>query len=878
MPLPTKIASLFRSLFHKERLDRELDAELRAYLDMLTEEKIKAGLTPQQARRQARLELGGMEQVKMKVREVRFGTTLETVWQDVRYGLRMLRKNPGFTTVAVLTLALGIGANTAIFSVVNAVLLRPLPYPEPENLVLVCETNPDHPRNWCGGSPGNLWDWRRQSQTLETIGLGRSWRFGLKNAEGKFEGVAGGVATTGMFEALRVRPVLGRLFQRGDHNPGRDHVAIISHKLWQSRFGGDADIVGQSINLDEETYTVVGVLPVRFEVSYLEWVDLWIPLWSERAEWRFWRGFRPYARLAPGRTLEEARAEMKIIATRLSEQYPETNTEWGIAVDRLHDRMVLSVRPALLVFLGAVGFVLLIACANTANVMLARATGRERELAIRAALGADRTRTVRFLLTESLILASLGGGAGVLLALWMVDLFVAMAPSGFPRLEEVGVDGRALGFTLLLSVVTSVLFGLFPAWHASRVNLNTVLKEGRQSRGGRDSQRARSGLVVAEVALALVLLTGAGLLIRSFVTLTDWQPGFDTNNLVTFSVFPPLGKYKGNSQLAALYRQINREVSALPGVVSVGEVSAGPLFGGGDGVSEFYVEGRPIPPEGKLPVVAWFDCGPDYFRTMGIPLERGRFFTYADTQSTPLVAIINETMARRHWPGEDPIGQQVHLRLIKSTFEIVGVVGDVQPFDPRQPVEPKIYWPLEQGMRGATFYAVRTATDPTGMIPSIRARLEEVEPEMSVSSVATLDQHIARKLVRPKFQMTLLGIFSGIAFAIAMMGIYGVISYSVSQRTHEIGIRMALGAQPGDILKMVVGQGMLLVIVGVGIGLMGAFALTRFLESLLFGVAPTDPATFAAVAAVLAAVALLACYLPARRATKVDPMVALRYE
>ncbi|MFQ5696326.1 MAG: ABC transporter permease, partial [Terriglobia bacterium] len=360
---------------------------------------------------------------------------MDTLWQDLRYGVRMLAKKPGFTLVVVLTLALGIGTTTAIFSFVNGVLLRPLPYPEPDNLVLVCETNPDHPVNWCGGSPGNLWDWRRESHTLETIGLGRGWEFGLENDDEKFESVAGGVATTGMFEALRARPVLGRLFERGDHDAGRDHVAIISHKLWQSRFGGAPDILGQSVNLDEEIHTVVGVLPAGFEVPYLEWVDVWIPLWSQRVDWRGWRGLRPYARLDSGHTLEEARAEMKTIAARLSAQYPKTNTRWAIVVDRLHDRMVASVRPALWVFLGAVGFVLLIACANVANLLLARATGREKEVAIRAALGVGPMRMVRFLLTETLILALLGGGAGVLLALWMVDLFVAMAPGGFPRLK-----------------------------------------------------------------------------------------------------------------------------------------------------------------------------------------------------------------------------------------------------------------------------------------------------------------------------------------------------------------------------------------------------------------------------------------------------------
>jgi putative ABC transport system permease protein len=798
--------------------------------------------------------------------------------QDLRYSLRAVQRSPAYTAAVVLTLALGIGGSTAIFSFVNGVLLRPLPYSEPQDLVFVCETHPERHSDWCGGSPANLWDWREASRTLETIGLGRSWSFGLKDERGKFRSLRGGVATVGMFDALRAGAQLGRLFQESDHHEGQDRVAILSHSLWQSRFGSDPEVLGRRLNLDENAYFVVGVLPDGFEVPYLETVELWIPLWSDRVGWRSWRGLRPYGRLAPGVTLAEARAEMKTIAARLAGEYPETNADWDVEVVRLQDHMVASVRPALLLFLGAVGLVLLIACANVANLLLTRTTGRQKELGLRAALGAGRGGIIRLLLTEGLVLALLGGGAGILLALWLVGFFVSLAPPGFPRLDEVRLDGGVLLFALTLSALTSLLFGILPAWQSSRVDLHSALKEGGRAIASGSSSRTRSALVVAEVALSLVLLVGAGLLLRSFVNLTDWEPGFETDHLVTFSVFPPMGKYQEPGRLGTLYRRINEELTSLPGVLSAGEVSAGPLFGGGDGVTEFWVEGRSVPAEGEFPTVDWFDCGPGYFRTMGIPLLQGRYFGAADDAGAPRVAIINETMARRHWPGEDPVGERLHVEVHDAGVEIVGVVADVPSFDPREPVAPQIYWPLDQAMRGATFYAVRTDLEPSRTVASIRAALEGIEPEMALGSVSTLGERIGRELVRPRFHMLLVGIFSGVAFLIAMIGIYGVISYGVARQAHEIGIRRALGAQHRHVLGRVLRSGAALAGLGVVLGTLGALGLTRLLQSLLVEVGPTDPWTFAVVALSVLVVSLLACAIPAWRAIRVDPMVTLRHE
>lgn len=799
------------------------------------------------------------------------------LFDDPREAWLSLRRSPGFSATVVLTLALGVGGSVAMFAFVNGVLLRPLPYPRADRIVQVCETHPER-SGWCGAAPGNLWDWQEQSSTLATVGLGRTWPLSLQAAEGRFEGVDGGIATVGLFETFQVQPQVGRLFERDDHRAGGDHVAVLSNSLWTRRYGADPGIVGRSIDVDTESYRVIGVLPAGLEIPYLESVELWLPLWADRVDWRHWRGLMPFGRLADGVSLEQARAQMATLGRALAERYPETNGDWGIRVEDLRSRMVASVRGPLWIFLAAVGLVLAIACINAAILFLARGSTLERELAMRQALGAARGRLLRMLLGQSLLLALLGGGLGVLVAWVTVRLFIGLAPRGFPRIEEVSLDGRVLVFAVVLSVFTSLAFGLFPAWRSSRSDPSLLLRGGSGARGATSSQRARTAMVVAEMALATVLLIGAGLLARSFLNLVDWQPGFEVDRLITFSVFPPGGKYSDRESLAGLYRRIREELSSLPGVVSAGEVSAGPLFGGGDGSTELQIEGRPEVARAELPLVHWYDCGPRYFQTMGIPLVRGRWFGPQDRFGSPPVAIVNETMAQRHWPDGNPVGKRVFIANHDTWFEVVGVVADTSPFDPRTAVEPEIYWPLEQFLRGATFYAVRTEGDPASLIPAVRDRLSSIDPDLSVGSLATLEERIGRELIEPRFQMMLLGLFSVVAFVVAMVGIYGVTSYAVIQRTRELGIRRALGAQTGALLSSVLRAALLTSLVGLLLGLAGGLALARFLRSLLVEVTVTDPATLLSVAVLLLGVALAAASIPALRATRIEPTECLRQE
>ncbi len=794
---------------------------------------------------------------------------------DLRYSFRLLGKSPGFTLVAVLTLALGIGANTAIFSVVNGILLRPLPFPGSDRLASLCETH-HSVSGFCVASPPNVEDWSRQSRTFAVMGIGRSWPFILKSDEGN-QSIDGGIATPGFFRVLEAKAHLGRLLAPEDLETGRNRVAILSSALWRSRFGAEPGILGRAITLDDERYTVIGVLPEGFRVPQHERVELWTPLhFDPRDERRRdWRGFMAIGRLAEGNTLEQAREEMDVIARRLAVQHPETNGEWSVSMTPLHERVVGGARPALLVFLAAVGFVLLIGCANVANLSLARAARRRREYAVRAALGAGRRRLLRLMLAESLLLSLLGGSAGLVLAIWGVDAFVALAPGGIPRLDEVGVDGRVLGFTAGLSVLASFIFGMAPYLHATRLDLNEFLKEGE----GRLLERSRLGirgtLVVTEVSLALVLVVGAGLLARSFLALTRWEPGFPTENLLTVWLLSSSGKYPEGQQVAALYQGAVEEVAALPSILSAGAVSAGPLFGGIER-DEFLIEDRPEPPPGERPVARWFDVGPGYFSTLGTPLLRGRDFTDRDVAGAPGVAVINQTMARRHWPGRDPLGERltVHGRVMT----IVGVVADVPPLRPGDPIHSEIYWPQRQAPRLATHLVMRTSTDPSAAIQPVRRRLERVDPDLVISRFATMEQLMDRQLVRPRFNLLLVGIFACVALVLAGVGIYGVIACSVAQRTREIGVRIALGAGKSDILRAVIRQGMAPALIGLLLGLVGALFLTSALGSLLAGVEPTDPLTFAGTALLLALVALSACYIPARRAARIDAMVALRHE
>jgi putative ABC transport system permease protein len=801
---------------------------------------------------------------------------IDALAADLRGAVRYFRRLPGFTLVVLLTLGVGIGATTTIFSLVHGVLLRPLSYPNPDRLVMVCETSPEMSTDSCAASPANWADWRRRSRVIETFGLGRNWPFGVRQ-EGRTRGVSGGIATPGLFETFGARPALGRLFDSRDIEPGTSRVAIVSHGFWQSWLGGSKDAVGGRLEIEGEVYEIVGVLPPDFTVPRLQNVELWIPLWPERLPMRGWRGFLSFGRLASGATLTQAQAEMDAVRAGLAREFPETNAAWGVHVESLLDRTVRGVRPALLIFFAAVSLVLVIACANVANLFLARGASREREFAVRLALGASRRRLVQQLLLESFLLALCGGAIGVLGAYWAMDAFAALAPAWFPRLDAVHLDGGVLAFTMAVTTSASLFFGLAPALQAARVDLNRTLRDAGSAGGRGATRRAREILVITEIALACLLLVGAGLLLRSFGRLLDWKPGFDRGNLAFVQVFASSGKYPTAGQRIDLFRRCVEEIRALPSVVAAGAGSALPLFGG-DGAQEFFVEGRPEPGAGQKPSVRWYDVDPDYFRTLRIPLERGRLITAADGPGAPRVAVINETMARRYFAGEDPVGRRVHMVAYETTLEIVGVVGDVQPFRPDEAPEAEIYWPFAQASRGAIVLIARTAGPPSDLLPAIQSRLATLDPDLDIGRMTTMDAQVADELVNPRFNLILVGVFALVATLMALIGIYGVVSFSTAQRTREIGVRMALGALRGDILRMVLGQGLALAAAGLAAGLVGAFCLTRFLRALLVGVEPADPATFTAISLLFLAVAAAACYLPARRATRVDPLVALRHE
>ncbi|HZS07622.1 MAG TPA: ABC transporter permease [Blastocatellia bacterium] len=803
---------------------------------------------------------------------------MHTLLQDLRYTFRTMMRSPAFSLLVVSILALGIGANTAIFSFVNGVLLRPLPFPEPERLVTLAERNPEKARYLDIASPRNLEDWQKQSRTIEQFGAWRDWRFHISTPEGP-KGVQAGIASPGLFSVLGVKPVAGRTFLPEEDQPGHNHVVLITHSYWQSQFGSDPHVINQPLTLDNESFTIVGVLPPEFETLGFGWVKVWAPLSVDPDQFlgRHVRNRRVWARLKTGVTLREAQAEMSGIAEQLAAAYPKENAGWSVSVTSLHESEVGDIGRTLMVFLGAVGFVLLIACANVANLLLARAATRRREFAIRAALGAGRWRIIRQALTESIVLALAGGALGLALAVWLIDLFLAISPDTIPRAGQVKLDTFVLAFTFALSLLTGALFGLAPGVQAARVNLIEVMKGGTRGSFSGLGFGLRSLLVVAQVALALVLLVGAGLLGRTFVQMMTLKPGYNPEHLLTVSVFSPYTRLKTGKDIAAFYQRVTEEIETIPGVRSVGVTSAGPQFGGFEDI-EVLPEGQPASPSGDYPRARYYNVGPDYFHTLQVPVLKGREFTTRDNDSAPAVAVINETMARGFWPGENPVGKRLTLVREKDTVEIVGVVGDVRRYGLDDRVSPEIYWPYMQRVRGASYFAIRTGGEPSGLAAAVRSHILKVAPDASVSAISTMDQLVASSLRRPRFNLILLAIFAVTALLLAAAGLYGVMSYSVAERTREIGIRLALGAQRQNILRLVVGQGLVLTVAGVIIGQAGAFALTRLMTSLLSGVSATDPLTFVMIALLLTFVALLACYLPARRATKVDPMTALRHE
>jgi putative ABC transport system permease protein len=805
--------------------------------------------------------------------------------QDFRYGARMLGKKPGFTLVAVLTLGLGIGANTAIFSVVNAVLLNPLPYREPDRLIQFWETNPLKSWTQATIAPANLFDWQKQNQSFDEIaaymGSDKSGPgiAGLQlTGGGEPERVKALFVTGNVFSVLGVDAMIGRTLREEETREGKHTVVVLGHALWQRRFGGDPGIIGQTISLNGRNREVVGVMAPDFYFPSKE-IEMWVPMgwnYEQIARLRRPHFLRAVGRLKAGVTTEQARAEMTAIASRLEEQYPDTNTQMGVGMGSLKEWIVGDTRLPLMLFLVAVGLVLLIACGNVANLLLARAAARTREVAIRTALGARRGRIIRQLLTENLMLSLVGGAFGVLLALWSKELLVAFSPGNIPRLEEASLDARVLGFTFGLTLLTTLIFGLAPALHASKPNLVATLKEGGQ-KGGLQGGRVRNGLVIAEVALALVLVIGAGLMIRSFLRLQQVDPGFNPNNVLTLSVGLPGPKYPEASQAITFFEQAEQRIRALPGVIDVGATNVAALKGSGY-TNDMTIEGAP--PEDYVREIRHKTVTFDYFRAMGIQLLAGRFFDKSDNATSPTI-IVNEAFARRCFPGEDAVGKRVKFAKPSEdgTWEtIVGVVRSEKQDSLSAEPKPEAYKSQLQETQSAMTLVVRTAGDPRSLIGAVREQIRALDRDLPPYNVNTMDGILYESLVRERFTTLLLIVFAGLAVLLASVGIYGVMSYAVTQRTHEIGIRVALGARRQDIFRQVIGRAMGLAGAGVGIGLVAAFVLTRLMASLLYGVGATDPLTFVVISVLLFGVSLLASYVPARRATKVNPMIALRYE
>jgi putative ABC transport system permease protein len=799
---------------------------------------------------------------------------MQTLLQDLRYGMRMLFKNPGFTLIAVLTLALGIGANTAIFSVVNAVLLRPLPYPRPERLVRLWESHaPSNLPRFSVTYPTFL-DWRQQNQSFEKMAAFREDGFNLQTGD-EPRRVNGARVTADFFAVLGVVPALGRAFSAQEDTPGGERVVILGHALWRQSFGGDAQIIGKEVRLNGQNCQVVGVMPPGFRYPNEE-TELWLPYQLDAAETGRGPHFlRVLGRLKEGATLQQARAEFDTIARRLEQAYPDTNKDWRVFMLPLNESLSGELQRPLSILLGAVLFVLLIACANVANLLLARHAAREREIAIRAALGAGRWRIIRQLLTESLLLALAGSIGALLFAAWGVDLLKKIGPRNIPRLQEAALDAPVLGFTLAAGLLTGLIFGLAPAWQRARLHPNLALKDGARTTGG--GQRLRQSLVVAEIALALLLLIGGGLMLKSFWRLQQVAPGFNAEGALTLELNISPTKHAKPEQRAASLQQVLERLQALPGVTFAGATTRLPLRGNSG--NTFQIEGRPGPVGGQRPSSNFRAITPDYFQAMGTPLVAGRTFTAEEAWQRPSAVIINQALARQHWPKESPLGQ--HLRFgdpNSPPLEIIGIAADTKENGLDQETQSGMYLPYGARPAPALTLVLRTQGHPLSFAAAAGAAVRQVDPEQPVSGINTLEGLISETVAQPRFNTSLLALFALLALALAAVGIYGVIAYAVAQRTPEIGLRMALGAQARDVLLLVLRQGGKLALGGVLLGLGGAWALTRYLKALLYGVSPTDPLLFTLTAGGLFLLALLACWLPARRATKVDPMIALRCE
>jgi putative ABC transport system permease protein len=798
---------------------------------------------------------------------------------DIRHGARLLLRTPGFSAVAVATLAIGIGANTAIFSVVNTLLIQRLPYAEADRLAIVWEHNLPRDRKNNVVSPGNFIHWREMNHVFADIAaVGMTFNVTL-TGHGEPVELPFQYVSASFFPIVGVQPQAGRWFSNEEDRPG-SRVAVISDRLWRTRLGSDPEVLNKAITLQSQSYSVVGVMPPGF--SFLDkTVDLWLPV-GLPAEARTPRGrwMMTVARLAPGVSFAQAQQDMSRVAAELTKLFPDFNTGWTARVVPLREQLTGDIRPALFVMLGAVAFVLLIACANVANLLLARATSRQRELAVRAALGAGRARLVRQLLAESIVLAAAGGLAGLAIAWWGLRVLRAVVAQQVPiqRLEAVGIDGTVLAFTALASLVSGLVFGLVPAFTAAGRRLNDSLKEGGRTGSGVRGKRARSAFVVVEIALALVLLVGAGLLVRSFIRLMDVDAGFETARTVTMRVSLPGARYPRPELRGQFFQRLFEQIDRIPGVQASGAVSFLPLIGLGSATG-YEVVGQPIPPLGQEPVTDVRVITNQYFKSMGIPLLRGRLFDDRSASDAQNKVIVNETLARKHWPNEDAIGKRIKISWNDDREdEIVGIVGDVRHSGLDADVRSTIYWPYARNAYGGMALTIRTTGDTASVVSAIRKIVNQQDPDLALADITTMDEVVSRSVAQRRLMMVMLGIFAGAALLLSAVGIYGVIAYGVTQRTQEIGIRLALGAQRSDVLRMIVGQAAWLSLAGIAIGAAGAFALTRLMADLLFHVKPFDPVTFAAVAAILGLVALLAGYVPGRRATRVDPVVALRAE
>ena len=885
MSLLRNMASGLRSLLRKEQVNKELDEELNGFLEMAAEEKMKEGMSRKEALRTVRLERGNLEGTKEVVRSAGWESFVEGLWQDLRYGVRTLRKNPAFTAIIILTLALGIGANTAIFSVVYTVLLKALPYPQADRLVMVYENVhlPNYQNKHNTPSPGNFSDWMAQNTVFESMAAYTNRSFNVTGT-GEPLRVEGERVSGEFFGSLQVNATLGRVFTAEEDRPSTSHVVVISDSLWRSRFASDLRVLGQKVFLDDQGYEVIGVMPPRFHFPDPD-DQLWVPLALTPDELinRGSHYLDVFARLKLGVTLAQAQTEMNLIARRLTQLYPQSNTGQTVDVVPLQEDIAGPVRPALLVLVGAVTLVLVIVCANVANLLLARASVRYREIAVRLALGAGHARVARQLLTESVLLALLGCAVGVPLARWSLGALKFLAASNLPRTEEFGLSAPVLLFSMAISLTAGLVFGVSPALHAVRGNIQDTLKSSSRERAASSRLRTSSLLVVLETALGFVVVIGAGLLVRSFLRIEQVQLGFQPGGVLSFRVIPRGERYSQGAQRVVFYQQAIERLQALPGVQSAAAVTFIPLTLA-KGRKGFTIEGRAPTGPGQIPIASYDIVTPTYFQTMQVPLLEGRDFSWSDSPQTQPVVIVNEAMAKRYWAGEDPLGKRFHQAGPDDKFPwmtIIGVVSDVREFSLTVAPEPTMYFPIAQFTYADAIlrdWVVRTNGDPARVASSVRSVIRQVDKNLPVTRIRTMEEVRSLSLASQRMNLLLFGLFAALALALATIGIYGVLAYNVAQRTREIGIRLALGADGNAVLRLVLRQGMRLAGLGVLLGFIGALALTRLMSGMIYGVSSTDPATFFGVATLLGFIAAAACYIPARRAMRVDAIVALRYE